>query len=177
MSNLYTQSAIEGSKEYYDYLTDNQKDIAENKVKSIHKNRLNFEFKLYFTLKNFEDAQIKPISYCEDTLTLTVKLLDIKEFESIKPNDVTVISDLRFLVKRIELWYTKYGDLIKLPSIKPNILSEDNVNLALKPFVYVCGVHGTGKTQFVLWHLVLNLLFDTRSFMYCKYIFSNFLKM
>ena len=137
---MYTQSAIKGSKEYYDYLTDNQKGLIENKVKAIYKNGLNFELKLYFALKNFEDAQIrihnkiyteaqiKPISYCEDTLTLTVKPLDIKEFESIKPNDVTVISDLRFLVKRIELWYTKYGDLIKLPSIKPNILLSEDIS-------------------------------------------------
>ena len=179
---MYTQSAIKGSKEYYDYLTDNQKGLIENKVKAIYKNGLNFELKLYFALKNFEDAQIrihnkiyteaqiKPISYCEDTLTLTVKPLDIKEFENIKPNDVTVISDLRFLVKRIELWYTKYGDLIKLPSIKPNILLSEDISLALKPsqeqknvidavlsnpFVYVWGAPGTGKTQFVLARCIL----------------------
>lgn len=115
MYNLYAQSAIEGSKEYYEYLTDNQKGIVENKVKAIYKSGLNIELKLYSDLKNFEDtqirihnkiyteAQIKPISYCEDTLTLTVKPLDVNEFKNIKPKDVTVISDLRFLVKRIEL--------------------------------------------------------------------------
>lgn len=83
-------------------------------------------------------------------MTLTVKLLDVKEFENVKPNDVIVISDLRFLVKIIELLYTKYGDLIKLPSIKPNILLPEDINLALKQFVYVWGAQGTGKTQFVL---------------------------
>lgn len=182
MFNSYTQWAIQASKEYYEYLTDNQKGIAENKVKAIYKDGLNFELRLYYPLKNFEDtqikihnkiyteAQIKPISYCEDTLTLTVKPININEFKNVKPSDVSVISDLRFLVKRIELWYKKYGDLIKLPSIKPNISLPKNENLILKPseeqknvidtvlsnpFVYVWGAPGTGKTQFVLARCIL----------------------
>lgn len=71
--------------------------------------------------------------------------------------------DLTFLVRRVQEWYTKWGDKVKLPTVIPECrynaenpitLSKnqiDCVNKALSsPLSYIWGAPGTGKTKHVL---------------------------
>ena len=61
--------------------------------------------------KIYTQEQIKPTEYCEQTNELTVRLLDeLRQVLADTPiHKITVISDLRFLVKRVEDWYRSYG--------------------------------------------------------------------
>ena len=182
--NSYIQAAIRGSEIYYRYLTDHQRGLVEYDVEKItHKGKY-FILTLRSALKNPEMIQvrienkiytpeeIKPIEYSEKTKQLTVRPLDTLSLElgDASPNDVTVISDLRFLVKRIEHWYRSYGKKISLPNRCPAIAGPDShalktqpseeqkdaIHAALShPFSYIWGAPGTGKTQFVLARCIL----------------------
>ena len=92
-------------------------------------------------------------------------------FDNLEESEITVVSDLKFLIKNVERWYADYGELISLPS-EP-FVSEDEiyfkgdhiedkkhkesreqkeaVKTALsKNISYIWGAPGTGKTQYVL---------------------------
>ena len=180
----YIQTAIHGSELYYQYLREHQRGLVENKVERIQQSEKYVILTLRSALKFPDNAQvriqnqiytieqIKPIEYNEKTNQLTVRPLDLFRQELIcaAVHDVTVVSDLRFLVKRIENWYRSYGSKIHLPvktdkavpmpsfslRKKPSLEQEKAIHGALfYPFSYIWGAPGTGKTQFVLAHCIL----------------------
>ena len=103
------------------------------------------------------------------TITIKIKrpLLDI--FNLIEKNQISIISDLKFLIRNVMKWYQEFGDCISLPS-PPDIHEEEiyfrgnysqkaketkeqkvAVKTALsKRISYIWGAPGTGKTQYVL---------------------------
>ena len=120
----------------------------------------------------FSTAQIKPVVFDEFNRRLKVSLgNDSRDvFSHVSPNQVIVFSDLKFLVKRVGSWYENFGYGIGIPSGKQSVLPADCSKLGKepsadqkqaissileKPFTYVWGAPGTGKTQFVLARAVL----------------------
>ena len=85
---------------------------------------------------------------------------------------VRIRSDLRFLVKRVQNWYEKYGTEVALPhptvlnaadlpdnSLCPSAEQEEAIRTALTfPFTYIWGAPGTGKTRMVLASCVISCL-------------------
>ncbi len=180
----YIQSAIRSSEIYYQYLTDHQRGMIEYDVDRIKRKDKYIILTLRSKIKNPEMIQIrienkiytpeeiKPIEYSEELKQLTVRPLDclVTELSDAAPRDVTVISDLRFLVKRIENWYRNYGQHISFPNKHPDIPIPDEqsfnarssaeqktaIHAALShSFSYIWGAPGTGKTQVVLAHCIL----------------------
>ena len=85
---------------------------------------------------------------------------------------IRIRSDLRFLVKRVQKWYEKYGAEVSLPhpavlkgedmpdiTLRPSREQEEAIHTALTfPFTYVWGAPGTGKTRMVLASCVISCL-------------------
>ena len=180
----YVQAAIQGSESYYRYLTEHQRGLIEYRVLKIRKEGSYFVLTLRSLLsyadtvqlrienKIYTQEQIKPTEYCEQTNELTVRPLDeLRQVLADTPiHKITVISDLRFLVKRVEDWYRSYGLQIALPTQLDSVslpkdvalssqASEEQKNAVAaalsQPFSYIWGAPGTGKTQFVLAQCIL----------------------
>lgn len=180
----YIRTAIHGSEVYYQYLTEHQRGIVENQVARIQQGEKYIVLSLKSSLKFPENTQIKienkiytseqirPISYNEKTRELTVHALEMpkKDLLNTPVRRIRVISDLRFLVKRIRDWYDNNGAKICLPikinyevpmplypqGDKPSLEQERAIHSALSnPFSYIWGAPGTGKTQFVLARCIL----------------------
>lgn len=112
----YAQAAIQGSKSYYQYLTEHQRGLIEYRVLKTRQEGSHFVLTLRSLLsyadtvqvrienKIYTQEQIKPTEYCEQTNELTVRPLDeLRQVLADTPiHKITVISDLRFLVKRVE---------------------------------------------------------------------------
>lgn len=186
---------IKASQTYYNYLEANNKGRSEIDVYSIE--TLNPEegiFKLRISKKIFElDAiffkpatsqgeydsnRIKIVEYDIDTNTLIIKPQnELKAlFRGLKPEQLKIISDLKFLVERVKTWYEINGDKVRLPG-EPSVLKEtfpqinfleqmapsqnqkDALqNIFANPFSYVWGAPGTGKTQFVLAYSIIHYI-------------------
>jgi superfamily I DNA and/or RNA helicase len=116
--------------------------------------------------------------YDADTKTLIIEVLksDLNLRHSAATN-ITVISDLRFLVKNVRKWYATNGLKIQhpvMPAIAARRLTAakySNCEEALdsfqkqavitsvtNPLAYIWGPPGTGKTRHVLTHAVTTLL-------------------
>lgn len=108
------------------------------------------------------------------TLSLEEELLAV--FEDVPPKSISFVSDLSFLIERVEKWYWKYGYNIQYPK-KPSILPEQiykgitesreqtkAIKTALSnPISYIWGAPGTGKTQIVLAHCIMSYLLQEES--------------
>ena len=95
-----------------------------------------------------------------------------KAFSDPDIRGVRIRSDLRFLVKRVQKWYEKYGAEVALPhpavlsgedmpdiSLRPSPEQEKAIRTALTfPFTYIWGAPGTGKTRMVLASCVISCL-------------------
>ena len=189
--------AIDSSKAYYEYLVQEQMGIQEINVlelEYLHGKdtiiRLRLSSKLFDTesiffknLRNnrtYDRNSIKVIEYDNDKNILLIKpTKSVKaEFESINQTDIKVISDLKFLVERIKIWYEINGISLALPT-KVSKYSKDfqNIeffkdknfqpsenqkkaleNIFTNPFSYIWGAPGTGKTQFVLSYAILHYI-------------------
>lgn len=188
--------AIDSSKAYYEYLEQNEKGIQEVDVFELEYLRgkdfvikLRLSSKLFDTEaiffknlqnnKKFDTTSVKVIEYDNDKNILLIKPTEsVKEdFTGLRNRDIIVISDLKFLVERIKMWYELNGGEIALPTKTSkyskdfniqffndsNFQPSENQKLALKnvfttPFSYVWGAPGTGKTLFVLSYAVLHYI-------------------
>ncbi len=177
---MFKQAAITASEKYYDYLKKGQKGMDSCRVSNIkRKDEGFFVLSLEKPLKLFEGVQIsinnlvydvgdiKPLRYNKKhrELEIFVKSNCIDVMKACKPEEVLVVSDLTFLVKRVEEWYKKYGNKLHMPSASSEVEppdfkrlshepSEDQKNaidtVFSYPFTYIWGAPGTGKTKFVL---------------------------
>lgn len=185
---------INSAKVYYDYLDQNNKGIysirilnitpvGDGKFKlKIHGRIFDEEtlvFKNHSSNNQWDISSIQIKIYDRDKNILIIKPL-IKEVVELlsnsSPNDWVIISDLKFLVKRVENWYELNGSRLKIPTKTPTIAPPDKelffkdlplpseqqieaINLIFStPFSYIWGAPGTGKTQYVLSYAILNYL-------------------
>ncbi len=186
---------IKSSKVYYQYLADNKKGRAEIKVNGISKIqntadyfKLNLSGKLFDTDlilfyhivldKEFDNSIIKIKEYDSDNNVLIVRQSENAPFDLNKtePEDILVISDLKFLIKRIQEFFENNGKRLKLPQknngteceindfrFLPEHQPNTNQKQALltifnNPFSYIWGAPGTGKTKFVLAYSIIKYI-------------------
>lgn len=191
----FREMAIHSAQLYYSHLERSGKGIAEIPVRRIKRDGEYVQLHLGARLsdavsqnldgllfrwngRDYTSNQIVPIEYTPSSVCLQVrpkpKLL--RDFCALEPSKLTVYSDLKFLVKRVEEWYTCHGHRLALPegasgiaretlsfSETPSQEQEEAVFGALScPFSYIWGAPGTGKTRVVLASCVLSLLASNR---------------
>jgi len=185
------QKCIEASKFYYDYLEQNNKGIerinitsknlinSENDTWELHigkklfnpdcikiHNRLHDE---YYDLEHFSIKE-----YDADNKLLIIKFTTQTKFGATPANNLEIISDLKFLIKNVENWYTDNGPKIHFDgrtNTNGNEVECDSFPLALNVnqiqafknilsnrYNYIWGPPGTGKTCYVLSSAVLHHL-------------------
>lgn len=189
--------AINSSTAYYNYLDQNAKGVQTIDVSELEylesKDlliKLRLSAKLFDTeaiffrnLKNnikYDTGQVKVVEYDSDKNILLIKPSNelVDEFQNLQYIDIKVISDLKFLVQRVKVWYEINGANIAIPDNKsslketlnaikffpetkfqPSINQKQSIeNIFTNPFSYIWGAPGTGKTQFVLAYSVLHYL-------------------
>jgi len=193
--------AIESSNTYYKYLEENERGIQEidvfeleylNGPQMIIKLRLAGKlleldailFKNSRVDKKYDTSAVKVLEYDYDKNILLIKPGENARiaFEHLKPFDLKVIVDLKFLVLRVKWWFEANGGKVKLPT-RTSILSdsfqeisyfenpqfqpsenqkEAIATLFTHPFTYIWGAPGTGKTQFVLSYTILHYINNNR---------------
>lgn len=189
--------AIESSKTYYKYLEENDRGIQELDLfeleylpgsEMIIKLRLSGKltdldgvlFKNLRNDKKYDTSAVKILEYDYDKNVMLIQPGENAQiaFEKLKPYDLKVIVDLKFLVLRVKWWFDANGGKIKLPK-NSSCLSKscpeisyfeesefqpsENQKQAIKslftnPFAYIWGAPGTGKTQFVLSYAILHYI-------------------
>lgn len=195
--STFSAYAIRSAQTYLSYLKAEDKGLSTINVKAIEHDPPRFHIRLMQRLPDYAlgellslgfkidgiscpSMQMNPIEYDRKTMTLTVRpqnrtLSDM--LSEAPPEKVQVFSDLRFLVDRVRVWYTSFGETIQLPSQpheiylpgyygdSPTPEQEEAIEGVLSaPFSYVWGAPGTGKTRCVLANCVLKtLLADTTS--------------
>ncbi|MBQ2679312.1 MAG: AAA family ATPase, partial [Firmicutes bacterium] len=197
---LFYEAAQQSSKEYFKYLEKHGKgEITYGVFKILRdekqRNYCDYWLKLNSQLKSedslavrienrvFTEEEIKPIEYNKTKRELKVRLKEGYEtvFEGCNINNVFVITDLKFLVRRTENWYKQFGCKINLPDITPSIkngnckelqpISNDQREaidgIFSSPFSYIWGAPGTGKTKVVLAYSVLNYIRSGKKVLVC----------
>ncbi len=185
----FQEAAVESAQLYNKYLEENGGGLITYRVTKISPDKNSFRKNEYWLqldqkpkntdslmvrIQNnvYSNEQIKPVVYNSHNRMLKVSLNDDTKaaFEECRPEDVIVFSDLKFLVRRVEAWYKRFGANIALPEGKQIVPPADCHALSKEPsadqdraiqgslsepFTYVWGAPGTGKTQFVLARSVL----------------------
>ena len=171
---------------YYEYVRKRNKSITTNRILSAKKHSDYFILRTEKKFRNgFETGQIQTLSktFPDDSFTMVYvdnqkkrcaiatkneELIDA--LRSAGENNVQFVTDLSFLIKRVENWST-YDNNIRLP-VQPDVISIDSLNIKngavaqlnavkgvlTKPVSYVWGAPGTGKTRFVLANSVLEYI-------------------
>jgi hypothetical protein len=128
--------------------------------------------------KKFSTEDIKVVEYDHDNRILIVKpqeKCDV-DFSTLQAEDITIVSDLKFLIERLREYYKVKGDRLNLPDSMPDKLfnadrfdylpdcipsgaQKDALNTIFHyPLSYIWGAPGTGKTQFVLANSLLKYI-------------------
>ncbi|TLD96954.1 hypothetical protein LS71_005020 [Helicobacter jaachi] len=184
---------IDAAKRYYAYLDANDLGLSEIHIShcmlegeefiiALKGNMADMEVRLNGDLllkvehelyKITETDDIKPRFFDEKQkvfyLSLKPKLVPIFAKILKEKRHIALFSDLKFLVKNVEEFFTKYGEHLSLPQaispcIVPHIayLSDEQstaLNMVLNtPLSYVWGPPGTGKTQAVLFEALLHYI-------------------
>jgi hypothetical protein len=189
--------AINSAEAYYNYLNQNDKGIQELDVIELeysYKSDMILKIRIAGKIVDTETLFFKNLRNGKRYDTIAVKLLEydtdknfllIKPgekakaaFQSLRPTDLKVISDLKFLVVRVKTWFKMNGGKVELPSLASKYAETiDNITffeekqlhpsenqkqaiitLFTHPFTYVWGAPGTGKTQFVLAYAILHYI-------------------
>jgi len=187
MIKEFIKNAIASSQSYYEFLVMNKRGYEEISIRKIDIEhdliKLHLSKKLYdmdsieflISGKRYTAEQIKINEYDRDENILYINYpieLNIN-FNLLTSDDIKIISDLKFLVRRVEEWYKNYGSTISFPEqiqqvIKPTLFEENcnfseaqaNAieNIFLHPFTYVWGAPGSGKTRYVLSYSILRYI-------------------
>lgn len=118
----------------------------------------------------FSNTEFEVIEYDEETKALILKFRsETPEFDDASENQLEVISDLKFLVRNVRDWFLRNGHQLAFPAPAPGVasafkpvlpLNEDQthaVNTVLsRPYCYIWGPPGTGKTRHVLAQAVIH---------------------
>ena len=183
------ERATEAGELYYEILKEIRKGRVEVEVERISrvgrglldtyklklKNRLfdaeSVIFRDVDTEEEFDSEVVQVKEYDPDRRVLVV-CLKKKDFTlaNKQPNQVVLISDLRFLVTRWVDFMKEHGARLGLPTKLPQLTMPDLPSQATEeqrsavtqllehPFSYVWGAPGTGKTRFVLSQVIVAYL-------------------
>jgi len=189
-SSEFRMLALDSAQMYLRFLEQNNKGLSSTPVDSITKRGKEVFLHLRGRLSpaGLDDLvlRIDPDEYRADALTPVEYLAERsilvlrpkKELRRLLPEgpckNISVISDLRFLVHRVYRWYQHHDEQITLPEASPDVeppsleqmeggAPTDDQYSAVRsvltsPFSYVWGAPGTGKTRFVLANCVLAYL-------------------
>lgn len=184
---------MSGTKAYYDFLAKNDRGLQRIVVRTIETMpngafQLTIAAKLVDTEavfflfktnnKKYNTSQIPIAFYDANTKTIQVRPEEefLSLFEGLKAADLEIVSDLKFLVERVRIWYEKNGAKLLLPNKKSVLKGKEqqiqyfedkqpssNQLKAISTifnhsFSYVWGAPGTGKTQGVLSYALLHYL-------------------
>lgn len=170
--------AIISAEIYYDFLDNGNRGRSVVKVFYHHISKNIFIFKLQSKLRSVESAELiinnklidcnfySFISYDNKTgeIKVLIKKSSLSDYlRSTNALNIHLVTDFKFLVKRVGEWYQNFGDLVKVPTKKTEIddsflinekASESQakaiIGVLSSPFSYVWGAPGTGKTKMVL---------------------------
>lgn len=191
---------ISGTDAYLRFLLENN--LGVERIRVIRKEALsgvtNPTFKLTLAARLFDpdcvSLELTPptqtygpdyfqvVEYDGDAKVLIIQVLNPElVLDARPPEDVWIVSDLRFLVRNVRRWYASNGLQLQLPQNAPAIQTvppiaidqdtihrldpcqSDAVAASLgNPVTYVWGPPGTGKTKHVLTQAVLRLVHDQR---------------
>lgn len=187
----FREIAVHSARTYYDFLDKAGRGVIEIQVRKITPHGNAFILHLGARLSEASSAdldsllfsfggrwhsshEIAPLEYDKTTVTLRVRPQKhlFSEFSSLSPKNLTLLYDLKFLVKRVEDWYSRHGNKICLPEhapeapeivcpngVTPSPEQMEAIHGALStPFSYIWGAPGTGKTRVVLSSCVLSLV-------------------
>jgi hypothetical protein len=182
----FREIAIKSAKKYFEYLENEGLGVELIKISNIKaldncwllklQSKLfdpdNIQFRIGANLYNTTQIYIAEYDRDENNLIVKPKEEYCEIFDSINPKDIILISDLKFLVKRVQTWYEQYGERINInKSFHKNIniyytehkqLSDEQLNavqhVLSDPLTYVWGAPGTGKTRFVLSFSILSCI-------------------
>lgn len=187
MIKEFIKNAIASSQSYYEFLVKNKRGCEEISIRKIdiehdlvklHLNKKLFDMdsiEFLISGKKYTAEQIKINDYDRDENILYINYpveLNIN-FNLLTSGDIKIISDLKFLVRRVEEWYKNYGSTISFPEHIQQIIEptpfEENCsfsdaqanaieNIFLHPFTYVWGAPGSGKTRYVLSYSILRYI-------------------
>lgn len=130
----FQDAAVESAQLYFKYLEENGGGLITYRVTQITPGKNSFKKNEYWLqldqkpkntdslmirIQNsvYSNEQIKPVVYNSHNRMLKVSLNDSTKgaFDRCRPEDVIVFSDLKFLVRRVEAWYKRFGSRIALP--------------------------------------------------------------
>ena len=181
----YKRIAVHSAEKYLRFLESNErigKGYSETKVHRFEiKNAGIVKLFLASGLVNPDDVQvrirnriyaqdeIRPQRYEKEKHILYVKLNGELIPPSLDSAEISVVSDLKFLVRRIMDWYGNCQKTLRIPQKPPCITKEAALvepqpspgqldalhGIFNSPLAYIWGAPGTGKTQFVLARAVL----------------------
>lgn len=187
-SSLYN-TLVSSAENYYNYVDNKKLSIITLKVQAVSYNKaenilqLKMEKKSdklemsYFMIKGreFTSDQIEFVEYDSDTATVKVRPLEefLPSILPLSPDDISIIIDLKYLIKRVYQWHKDNANKLALPKsvplIKPSLIvsniqkpsaiqSKAIEHIFSTPFSYIWGAPGTGKTSVVLAHSVLQYM-------------------
>lgn len=185
----FVEMAIRSAKTYYRWLDDNGRGVSEIAISDISRMGSVFFLRLRTRLPVQTDAstlafscngqlytahQLVPTEYdrLPSILTVVPRPEYAEMFARLTPDDIFLISDMKFLVQRTMEWYLKNGAYLSWPTIKNQLPTEsilyaatpsDEQKCAIQgalsdPVSYIWGAPGTGKTRVVLASCVLSLV-------------------
>lgn len=200
MKKEFVKLALTASETYLEYLKKNNRGVFEIGVKSVRlvdeRYRV-WEFELRRRLYDIDSIQLRfAISDCTvaqedfvvqeydaDTRLLVLKFTNIPSDlnKDVSPEQISVVTSLRFLVENVRKWFVTNGTYLCLPSASaevdersgdgavahrsldvggnPHSEQVEAINTVLRrPLTYVWGPPGTGKTRLVLTHAALSLV-------------------
>ncbi|MCP4438832.1 MAG: hypothetical protein GY810_07795 [Aureispira sp.] len=184
---------MSGTKAYYDFLAKNDRGLQRIAVRAIEAMpngtvQITLGGKLmdteavffYFRTNNkkYNTSQIPIAFYDANTKCIHVRPEEefLPLFENIKARDLEIVSDLKFLVERVRVWFEKNGGKLLLPNKESALKGKEHQieyfedkqpsenqlkaisTIFNSNFSYVWGAPGTGKTQGVLSYALLHYL-------------------
>ncbi len=189
----FRELAMDSAGKYYRYLERTGRGVVRMAIKKITQEEDTFHLLLCTKLSEGSDIdmllyafdgrwhtseEICPIRYHRDTNILVVRPKQeyLARFSAVTPDDLHLIADLKFLVKRVQNWYQMYGHRVSIPRTRPEIppiVFPHGIDISLQqqeaiqgalsaPFSYIWGAPGTGKTRVVLSSCVLSLVLSNR---------------
>jgi hypothetical protein len=166
---------IDAAEAYLDFLGKNNKGVIEhhvvNKVQAGHDI---WRLTLNRGLRNADEISVRiggqlqdqalyqSVEYDPDTRVLVIKINGPwPSFVNAHQRSIVIISDMRFIVARVQQWFHQFGNLLQMPAQPARLQPPANFNLTGqqtaavasilgKPVSFIWGPPGTGKTKKVL---------------------------
>ena len=166
---------IDAAQTYWSHLDRNNRGVIEHHVVGkAHLGEGVWQLNLNRGLRNADEVRIriggelqdpdlyKPVEYDPETKALLIKITrPWPAFVDVHQNGIVIISDMKFIVTRVEQWFHQFGNLLQMPAHPAGLQPPANFNLTGQqtaavaailgqPVSFIWGPPGTGKTKKVL---------------------------